>query len=86
MVRGSSVPVVVDAIPFAVSSQLPDINVGNDRLRLEHHAVVVLADVLRLYLLDEVGHVVGQAEVMLLEPLGRLAGDRQLATAVVVAE
>src|SRR3989344_7847660 len=63
------------------------IDVGKDRLGLEDHAVVVDAHSCAVDLLGEEGHVVGQAEEMLLVLLrASLAGDGHSQSGVVIAE
>src|SRR5574339_190920 len=62
-------------------------DVRNDRLRPEEHAVVPFAHRGRVELLAHVGHVVGQAQEVLLELVRpELAGYRQLPWLVGVAE
>lgn len=62
-----------------LGSVASEVHVGNDHLRLEDDAIVVDAHALRLQLLDEIGHVVGQTkEVLLVEVVPGFAGHFEL--------
>ncbi len=88
----STLTVVVVGVASEFRRVALEVDVRQDGLWTEHHAVVVGADVRAVDLLGEEGHVVGETQEMLLElsftvrSHTSFAGDRQLARAVVVAQ